>query len=155
MYSTRTSAPSHHTAIPDKGTWSLSSIIHPVDSADTSQDMLTEQQLVKLHKLAALVPPSAPQDVEKLNKQLHTLLRLVRGIHNTSPRTESSPRDSENVDSRILAQDAAWHTTLSHPDKPVPGLHEEDTAALDRDSELLSHVDNSRKYGGYFVVRRS
>lgn len=139
MYSTgrRTT----HPAIPDKGTWSLASVIHP-PGADA--DMLSESQLVKLHKLAALVPPSAPEDLEKLNKQLHTLLRLVRGIHaqRTTP--------VETVDSRVLAQDASWHVSLG---PETPGQVQDE--ALDRDTELLSHVDKSRKYGGYFVVNRS
>lgn len=153
------SSHSSHPAIPDSGTWSIRSVIQPTPSS--SDDLLSDAQLDKLHRLSALIPPSSAEEREKLKRELCVMLRLVRGVLPSHDGTKVESRQvGEMVDARPLsAHDKNWSVTLNtlQPEleaSKVEEDHKEGTAVLDRDT-LLGKVDGSRKYHEYFVVDRT
>uniref|UniRef100_V5GIH8 Uncharacterized protein n=1 Tax=Kalmanozyma brasiliensis (strain GHG001) TaxID=1365824 RepID=V5GIH8_KALBG len=113
--------------------------------------------LDKLHRLSALIPPSTPEEREKLKRELSVMLRLVRGV---LPADQPESKGEGIVDARPLStHDNAWSVTLDtlEPEKEESKIEEtqkEGTAVLDRET-LLAKVDGSRKYHEYFVVDRT
>ena len=126
------SRPYSHPAIPDRGTWSISQLIQPSPTSTSSPDeVLTDAQLTKLHKLAALIPPARGGDEwQQLKSQLATMLRLVRGVHLATPHTHKHDAGSnashsavQIIDARPLPRhDPNWNTTLP-PTSPTNTLH--------------------------------
>ena len=135
---------SSHPAIPETGTWSITSLIEP----SAHEELLADAELDKLHRLSALIPPPTAAEREKLKQDLAVMLRLVRAVQPHSPTGKV-----EMVDARPLTtHDAGWNIDLETPE---PQAQKEGAEVLERETELLGKVDSSRKYAGYFVVNRT
>lgn len=129
--------------------------------------MLTDAQLTKLHKLAALIPPPRGGDEwQQLKSQLAIMLRLVRGVHLATPHTHKHDAGSnashsavQIIDARPLTRhDPNWNTTLpptSPTSSPPPTAEIQTTQVLDRHSQLLSKVAPTSKYQAFFLVHRT
>lgn len=139
---------STHPAIPTRGTWSITTLINPSSPIPKEEEELTDDQLDKLHRLSALIPPSSSEQRTALKRELDVMLRLVRGVLPTADEKGGM------VDARPLsAHDGRWNVTL-HP-TPKIEADDERTKLLDRDTELLGKVDDERSYQSYFVVNRT
>lgn len=143
-----------HPAIPDKGTWSLTSILPSPSS--TSAEELTDEQLDKLHRLSALIPPPVgSEERAKLKRELAVMLRLVKGVH-SHPLRAGKEGKGELVDARPLVRhDPRWNVSLRDEEEvKVEKEEEEGTKVLETD-KLLGKVREGRKYQRYFVVDRT
>jgi hypothetical protein len=146
--------------IPREGTWTLSAIVGGAGDGPRAGE-LSDAELDKLHRLAALVPPATHEGRAALKRKLATLLRLVQGVHALP--VPIAPQDP-SVDARPLAHDPAWSATLPtdpihshspHPDASPSPPFSDGQAVLHRERQLLDKVDASRKYAGYLVVNRT
>lgn len=125
--------------VPASGTWSLLSAVQ--GGAEIS-----DAQLDKLHRLAALIPPTEAAEREALKRDLAGIVHLVETIHRTPGKA---------VDARpLVAHDAQWNTSLSTSEgKEGERKEGEGTQTLERD-QLLERAGD-RQYAGYFVVDRT
>ncbi|SPO44655.1 probable ATP-binding cassette (ABC) transporter [Moesziomyces antarcticus] len=104
---------------------------------------ISDAQLDKLHRLAALIPPTEPAERAALKRDLAGIVHLVETIHRTPGKA---------VDARpLVAHDAKWNTSLSTNEEKAEEA--EGTQTLERD-QLLKRAGD-RQYAGYFVVDRT
>jgi hypothetical protein len=140
-----------HPAIPSSPTWSIDTLL---DDQPISEPFTTEE-LLKLHKLAALRAPQNEAEMEKLKRDLAGSKRLIDAVRSW----ESGSGSGETVgmvDGRVAPTSSG--SPVGDGESVKQGGAEnsanrewDGTGVLDKE-ELLSKAGKTQ--GGYFVVDR-
>lgn len=142
-----------HPAIPSSPTWSIDTLL---DDQPTSEPFTTEE-LLKLHKLAALRAPQTEAEMEKLKRDLAGSKRLIDAVRSwESGSGAGSAEKVEVVDGRVAPTSTG--SPVGDGESVKRGSAEssasrgwDGTGVLDKE-ELLSKAGKTQ--GGYFVVDR-
>lgn len=122
--------------------------------------VISDEQFLHLHKLAALIPPSrGSPEFEEKKKALQDMVRLVEGVRPTQ--TDPEQRKSDSIpDGRIWPQDEGihldWEAIMTPPKKrkstsSTPSRAQQEKVQ-DEAENLLKLA--SKQVAGYYVVKR-
>ncbi|CAO1615991.1 unnamed protein product [Sympodiomycopsis kandeliae] len=170
-----------HPAIPSRPTWSIHSLLHATGLHDEAvlEKSVSTEQLLKLHKLSALEPPSTEAEMNSLKESLRESMRLVdivkQGEIDSSTSSKGAFHEIQSESARVIdwehehgkdgslgaffaetftIEDQDEHKVkISHDSFGLgSGEDKQGTEVLDK-KELLSRAQKSK--GGYFYVKRN
>lgn len=158
--------PSHH-AIPSTPSWSIQSLLDSTEPRE-SHDFTTEE-LLKLHKLAALSPPQDAAALEELKRSMSGAKRLIDAVRRSAAPDAAGEGESSAgiVDGRVAHDQAGVRAVYIAPsqspsqsqsqsaassgDEGAPAAQADGTEVLPKEKLLGSAA---KTLGGYFVVER-
>lgn len=114
-----------HPAIPSYPTWSIHSLLHAAGLHDeaTLEKSVSTEQMLKLHRLSALDPPSTQEEMDALKESLRESMRFVDLVRDG----EIHPRvdyDNGSSSSSSSSTQGVFHEVQSESARVIDWEHE-------------------------------